>query len=232
MEPIFRDRREAGEQLAQALIQRGILPSITGPSGQTTAERSGFLALGIPRGGLVVAAEVARRLEIPLDVVMARKLRAPYQPELAIGAVVSGNAVRLIDEQMARATGADTEYLEREVAYQEAEIQRRLEAFRGDRPPPDVRERTVIVIDDGIATGYTFRAALEGLRRQQPQRLIAAVPVAPQSSLESLAGLPDTIACLATPEPFVAVGIWYEDFTQTTDEEVVALLQENWGRNP
>jgi putative phosphoribosyl transferase len=219
MEALFYDRRDTGRQLAQALAARGY----TG---------GGLLVLGIPRGGVVVASEVARALDAPLDVVMARKLRAPYQPELAIGAVVSGDHLTLIDETLARATGATREYLEEEVRHQRAEIERRLRAYRGDRPPPDVRGRTVIVVDDGIATGYTFRAALEGLRRQHPARLVAAVPVAPAESLMSLRQFADDVVCLATPEPFLAVGVWYEDFSQTTDEEVITLLQENWARHP
>jgi len=225
MEPLFYDRRDAGRQLAQALAARGY-------------RGDGLLVLGIPRGGVVVASEVARALDAPLDVVMARKLRAPYQPELAIGAVVSGECagapphLTLIDETLARATGATREYLEEEVRHQRAEIERRLRAYRGDRPLHDVRGRTVIVVDDGIATGYTFRAALEGLRRQHPARLVAAVPVAPAESLTSLRQFADDVVCLATPEPFLAVGVWYEDFSQTTDEEVIALLQENWARHP
>jgi putative phosphoribosyl transferase len=219
MEAPFYDRRDAGRQLAQALAARGY-------------RGDGLLVLGIPRGGVVVASEVARALDAPLDVVMARKLRAPYQPELAIGAVVSGDHLTLIDETLARATGATREYLEEEVRHQRAEIERRLRAYRGDRPTPDVRGRTVIVVDDGIATGYTFRAALEGLRRQHPARLVAAVPVAPAESLISLRQFADDVVCLATPEPFLAVGVWYDDFSQTTDEEVIALLQENWARHP
>jgi putative phosphoribosyl transferase len=218
MDGVFYDRRDAGRRLAQALAARGY-------------QGDGLLVLGIPRGGVVVASEVARALDAPLDVVIARKLRAPYQPELAIGAVISGDHMRLIDESLARATGATPEYLEREVSYQESEIERRMRDYRGDRPPPDLRGRTVVVIDDGIATGYTFRAALEGVRRQRPERLVAAVPVAPPESLASLRPQADDIICLAAPEPFLAVGVWYQDFSQTTDEEVIALLQENWARH-
>jgi putative phosphoribosyl transferase len=217
MDGIFQDRREAGQRLAQALAERGY-------------QGDQLLVLGIPRGGVVVASEVARALHAPLDVVIARKLRAPSQPELAIGAVTSGDQIRVLNEELARAAGATPEYLEQETRHQQAEIEQRLRAFRGDRPPPDQRGRTVLVIDDGIATGYTFRAALEGLRRQGPGRLVAAVPVAPEESLASLRGLADDVVCLATPEPFVAVGVWYAEFPQTTDEEVVALLQESRAR--
>jgi putative phosphoribosyl transferase len=229
MEAIFTDRRQAGQRLGQAVAARVIRAEAEGEIGKAvTRERGEFLVLGIPRGGMVVAAEVARAVSGRLDVVLARKLRAPYQPELAIGAVVSGER-RFVDEEMAGMAGATPEYLEREIAFQEEEIARRLHAFRGERPPPEIRDHPVIIIDDGIATGYTFRAALEGVRSQQPRRLIAAVPVAPVVSLTALGELADEVVCLATPEPFVAVGIWYEDFTQTTDEEVVALLRENWG---
>lgn len=217
MDGIFSDRQEAGQRLAEALRARGF-------------QGEGLVALGIPRGGVVVAAEVARLLDAPLDVVIARKLRAPMQPELAIGAVVSGDTVPILNPELARATGATPEYLEREIAYQREEIARRLQLYRGDRPPLDLVGKTALVMDDGIATGYTFRAALEALRRQRVERLVAAVPVAPRESLTPLGRWADDVICLATPEPFLAVGVWYHDFSQTTDEEVVALLQENWAR--
>jgi putative phosphoribosyl transferase len=215
MEGMFRDRRDAGRRLAHALAQRGY-------------QGDGIVVLGIPRGGVPVADEVAKALRAPLDVVISRKLRAPYQPELAIGAVTSGDHIRVINEELASAAGATPEYLEREARFQEAEIDRRLRAFRGDRPTVDVRGRTVLVVDDGIATGYTFRAALEGLRRRQPERLVAAIPVGPPDSVADLHELADDVVCLATPEPFFAVGLWYEDFTQTSDEDVVDILQTNW----
>jgi putative phosphoribosyl transferase len=215
MEAIFEDRHDAGRQLAQALAERGY-------------RGDGLLVLGIPRGGVVVAAEVARALHAPLDVVIARKLRAPYQPELAIGAVISGDHLVIVNEQLARAAGATPEYQEEEIRRQQAEIEHRMRLYRGDRPPPEIRGKTVLVIDDGIATGYTFQAALEGLRRCQPKRLVAAVPVAPRESLAALRRFADDIVCLATPEPFWAVGFWYRDFSQTSDAEVMALLRENW----
>jgi putative phosphoribosyl transferase len=223
MDQIFQNRQEAGRRLAQALAERGY-------------RGDGLLVLGIPRGGVEVAAEVARALDAPLDVVIARKLRAPFQPELAIGAVMSGECagppphLPIVNEDLARAAGATPEYLEQEVRHQQAEIERRWRAYRGDRPPPDLQGRTILVIDDGIATGYTFRAALEGLRRQGPNRLVAAVPLAPRESLAMLHELADDVVCLATPEPFMAVGIWYEEFSQTTDEEVAALLEKYWAR--
>jgi putative phosphoribosyl transferase len=217
MHATFEDRREAGRRLARALADQGY-------------HEDGLLVLGIPRGGVPVADEVARALHAPLDVVISRKLRAPYQPELAIGAVTSGDHVLFINEEVAEAAGATREYLEREIRHQQEEIDRRLRAFRGDRPPPELKGRTVIVVDDGIATGSTFRAALEGLRRQGPGRLVAAIPVGPPESVAALRTLADDVVCLETPELFWAVGAWYQDFTQTTDEDVVAILKENWTR--
>lgn len=212
---LFRDRREAGRRLAAVLAEKGY-------------HGDGTLVLGIPRGGVVVAVEVAQALEAPLDVVIARKLRAPHQPELAIGACVSGDHLQIVDETLARLAGATPEYIEQEIRHQRAEIDRRWRAYRGDRPPPVIEGQTLLVIDDGIATGYTFRAALMGLRRRSPKCLVAAVPVAPKESLTALRGLADDVICLETPEPFVAVGVWYQEFPQISDEEVIALLQKEW----
>jgi predicted phosphoribosyltransferase len=208
----FRDRRDAGRQLAQALKESGY-------------HGDGLLVLGIPRGGVPVADEVASALEAPLDVVIARKLRAPYQPELAIGAVVSGDHLQIVNEELARETGATPDYLEAEIRHQQAEIERRWRAYRGERPAPEIEGKTVLVVDDGIATGYTFRAALAGLRRRRPARLVAAVPVAPPESLPAVRELADDVVCLQTPALFLAVGVWYEDFSQTTDDEVVEILR-------
>jgi putative phosphoribosyl transferase len=212
MEPIFQDRREAGRQLAQALAQRGY-------AGE------GLIVVGIPRGGLLVAAGVARALRAPLEVLLPRRLRSAANPELAIGAVL-GDAPPLLDDALLRATGTTEAYLEQELREQRAEIARRERLYRGDRPFPDLRGRTVILIDDGIATGLTFQAALQGLRRQGAARLVAAVPVAPQASLEPLRGLADEVVCLATPEPFLMVSVWYREFGQSSDEEIAALLRQ------
>jgi putative phosphoribosyl transferase len=151
-----------------------------------------------------VADEVAQALSAPLDVIITRKLRAPYQPELGIGAVVDGEHISIINEDVARAVGANQDYLSREIAYQVKEIDRRLQFYRGNRPAPEIFGRMVIVIDDGIATGYTFRASLEGLRRRNPAKLVAATPVS-----------------------FLAVGAWYRNFDQVGDEEVVSILRRN-----
>jgi putative phosphoribosyl transferase len=217
MDGIFRDRRDAGQRLAQALQQRGY-------------QGEGAMVLGIPRGGVPVADEVARALHAPLDVVISRKLRAPYQAELAIGAVVSSDSVLLVSEDVASASGAGLDYLAQEIRLQRQEVARRLRAYRGDRPLPDFHGRTVIVVDDGIATGYTFRAALTGIRQQGPTRLVAAVPVAPAESLAAVAALADDVVCLATPEPFWAVGAWYADFSPIEDEDVIAILERSWAR--
>lgn len=210
----FKNRREAGRQLGVELIRRGY-------GGENT------LVLGIPRGGLVVADEVAKALSATLDVIVARKLRAPYRPELGIGAVVDGNHI-LLNEELVRTTGANQEYLNREIAFQKEEIERRLRFYRGHRPASEVAGKTVIVVDDGIATGYTFRAALESLRQRHPDRLVAAAPVAARDSIEMLTAFADEIICLNTPQSFFAVGAWYENFEQVTDEEAVTILRRNW----
>jgi putative phosphoribosyl transferase len=225
MDGIFQNRRAAGQPLAKALEQRGY-------------HGDGLLVLGIPRGGIPVADEVARALHAPLDLVISHKLRAPFQPELAIGAVTSGDhpptawVPEIVNEELVRELGVPPDYLEKEIRHQQAEIDRRLHAFRGDRPLLPVEGQTVIVVDDGMATGYTFRAALEGLRRQHPERLVAAVPVASRESLGLLREWADDVLCLATPHPFLAVGLWYDDFSETTDADVVAILQENWAQAP
>jgi predicted phosphoribosyltransferase len=213
---IFGDRREAGRQLANALTKRGYM-------GQDT------LVLGIPRGGLVVADEVAKALSATLDVIIARKLRAPYQPELGIGAVVNGDHVT-INEDLSRAVGATQEYINREIAYQKEEIERRLRFYRGEHPAPDVSGKTIIVVDDGIATGYTFRAALESLRQRHPDQLVAAAPVAAHDSAEMLKAFADEVVCLYTPVSFFAVGAWYQNFDQVSDEEAAAILHRSWSR--
>jgi len=217
MRPIvFKDRRDAGRQLAIALSNHPYPHPV--------------LVLGIPRGGVVVAEEVAEALSAPLDVIITRKIRAPYQPELGVGAVVDGDHITVLNEELVRIVGATPEYLEREITYQAEEIDRRLKAYRSDRPLTEISGKTVIVIDDGIATGYTFRTALEGLRRKHPSKLIGAAPVAARDSYEMLKPFADELVCLSTPVSFMAVGNWYTDFEQVSDEEVVAILHRNWAR--
>lgn len=214
---IFEDRRDAGRRLAKVLAKRKDL-------------NQPLVVLGIPRGGLVVADEVAEALSASLDVIIVRKLRDPFQPELGIGAVVNGDHISIINEELVRDAGISLEYLEGEIAYQQKEVERRLRLYRGDRPPLDVAGKSVIVIDDGIATGYTFRAALEGLRRRNPARLIAAVPVAARSSVDMVSAFADETICLGMPFPFNAVGEWYRNFDQVEDEDAIAILQRNWTR--
>jgi putative phosphoribosyl transferase len=217
MKPIlFKDRRDAGRQLAITLSKHPYSHPV--------------LVLGIPRGGVVVAYQVAEALSAPLDVIISRKIRVPYQPELGMGAVVDGDHITVLNEELVRMVGATPDYLEREIAYQTEEIDRRLRTYRSDRPLPEISGKTVIVIDDGIATGYTFRSALEGLRRKHPSKLIGAAPVAARDSYLMLKPFADELVCLSTPVSFMAVGNWYTDFEQVSDEEVVAILHRNWAR--
>jgi putative phosphoribosyl transferase len=180
--------------------------------------------LGIPRGGVVVAAEVARALGAPLDIVIPRKVGAPGNPELGLGAVAPG--VRVLDERLIRDLGVSSAYLEREIEAQEREIERRSAAYRGDRPPLVLDERTAIVVDDGVATGGTAAAALRWARQAGASHVVLAVPVAPRQAVSMLSREADEVVVLATPEPFFAVGQWYDRFDQVPDEDVVRLLRE------
>jgi len=189
------------------------------------------LVLGIARGGLVVADAVAKALSATLDVVIARKLRAPYQPELGIGAVVDGDRT-VLNEEVVRSVGASQDYLNREIAYQKGEVERRLRFYRRGHPAPEVAGKILIVVDDGIATGYTFRASLESLRQRHPARLVAAAPVAARDSAEMLEAFADEVVCLHMPVSFYAVGTWYENFNQLSDDEAAAILRRNWSAWP
>lgn len=204
---IFDDRLDAGERLVRAL---------EGYAGPET------VILAIPRGGVVLAEVVSRNLAAPLDVVVPRKVGAPGNPELGLGAIAPG--VRVLDPWLIERLGVSEEYLEREIAAQEQEIERRLHAYRKGRPPVDVAGRTAIVIDDGVATGGTAVAALRWARAQGAAKVILAVPVAPPQTMERLRHEADEVVALATPEPFFAVGEWYRDFDQTSDVEVVEAL--------
>ena len=208
----FADRRAAGRALAARLqAYRGRDP----------------LVLALPRGGVPVAFEVARALDADLDLLLVRKLGAPGHEELGIGAVVDGANPRLVlNDELVRRTGASQAYLRDEMHRQLQEIERRRRAYLGDRAPIPAKGRVTIVVDDGIATGGTVRAALRGIRTAGPAKLILAVPVAPAESLAALAAECDELVCLAAPQPFHAVGAHYRDFTQTTDEEVRLLLAE------
>jgi putative phosphoribosyl transferase len=205
----FANRSEAGAALAPAIKALDLVDPVV---------------LALPRGGVPVGYEVARALQAPLDVLLVRKIGAPGHEEFGIGALVDGAAPQVvIDEAAARMVGADRAYIDREVARQLVEIERRRAAYRSGSATP-LQGRTVIVVDDGIATGGTVRAALQALAKVAAHRIVLAVPVAPRDTIAELGRLCDDIVCLASPEPFYAVGAHYRDFSQTQDEEVVRLL--------
>jgi putative phosphoribosyl transferase len=216
--PIFSDRRDAGRRLADAL--RGY--SDEAP-----------VVLALPRGGVPVAFEVAQELNAPLDLVFVRKIGAPGHPELGLGAVVDGADPQLVmNPGVERMITPPPGYVDEQVRRELLEIERRRAAYLGKREPLVVRDRTVLLIDDGIATGGTVRAALKGLAKGGVRKLVLGVPVSPADVIESLRSEADEVVCLAAPEPFYAVGPWYGDFTQTTDEEVVDLLARAAKREP
>ena len=205
----FRDRSEAGRLLAAKLA--------------AYVNRPDVIVLALPRGGVPVAYEVARALGAPLDVFLVRKLGVPGHEELAMGAVATGG-VRVLNDQVVRALRIPDYVIDTVAAQEQQELARRERLYRGGRPPPDVRGRTVILVDDGLATGATMQAAIKALRQLQPDRLVVAVPTAAPEACEALRAEVDEVICAITPEPFYAVGLWYEDFSQTTDEEVRDLL--------
>lgn len=213
----FTDRTEAGRQLASALAPR-------------YAARGEVLVLGLPRGGLPVAYEIAIALDVPLDVFVVRKLGLPGHEEFGIGAIASGG-VRVVDESVLRAYGIDSETLEQLTARERRELERRERLYRDDRPFPAVRDRTVILVDDGLATGSTMRAAVTALRAESPHSIVIAVPVGARETCQAMSQLVDDLVCLETPEPFYAVGLWYEHFDQTGDEEVHDLLERAAARH-
>jgi putative phosphoribosyl transferase len=182
------------------------------------------LILALPRGGVPVAFEVAEALKAPLDVLVVRKLGTPGQEELAMGAIASGG-VRVLHDEVVRTLGISAREIEAVTVKEQKELERREQAYRGDRPLPDLHGRVLIVVDDGIATGTTMRAAIAALKGQHPSRLVVAIPVAPLSTCEELKMEVPEVICLLTPEAFYAISLWYERFPQTSDEEVRDLLE-------
>jgi len=205
----FADRAEAGRQLAEELGRY--------------AGREDVIVLGLPRGGVPVAAEVARALEAPLDVFLVRKLGVPRREELAFGAIALGGA-RVLNRDVVATLGIDDATVETVARREQAELERRAEAYRGSTEPPEVGGRTAILVDDGLATGASMRAAVEAVRGLGPERIVVAVPAAARETCADIARHVDEIVCLLTPEPFLAVGLWYRDFSETSDDEVRAAL--------
>ncbi|WP_026735521.1 phosphoribosyltransferase [Fischerella sp. PCC 9605] len=213
---LYKDRIAAGQFLAKELA--------------AYANRPDVLVLALPRGGVPVAFEVAKALNAPLDVFVVRKLGVPDQPELAMGAIATGG-VRVLNQDIVRSLRLSETVISQEEAKQRQELERRERLYRDNRPFPVLRDRTVIVVDDGLATGATMRAAVMALLTQQPARLVVAVPVAAPETCKELEYEVDEIVCTVTPNPFYSVGVWYENFPQTTDEEVRELLAKAAQKN-
>lgn len=208
----FADRVAAGRALGSRLAALGLADPVV---------------LALPRGGVPVGLEVARALNAPLDLLLVRKIGVPWQPELAVGAVMDGaEPVLVIEPHVQAEAGIDPQYVEQRALQELKEIERRRALYLAQRTPEPVAGRTAIVVDDGIATGTTMRAALRGLRKRRPARLVLAVPVAPPETIDSLRGEVDDVVCLAQPEPFGAIGYFYLDFHQLSDDEVIALMRQ------
>ena len=207
---LFKDRTAAGQVLAKELA--------------AYANRSDVLVLALPRGGVPVAFEVAKALNAPLDVFLVRKLGVPGQEELAMGALASGG-VRVLNDEVVAGLGLSETIINKVAEKEQQELERRERLYRDDRPAPDLHERTVILVDDGLATGATMRAAVRALRQQQLARLVVGVPVSSPETCHEFQTEVDDIVCARTPRPFYSVGLWYDDFSQTTDDEVRDLLQ-------
>ena len=205
----FRDRRDGGRRLAAELTRY--------------ANRPDTIVLALPRGGVPVGYEVAKAIGAPLDVFVVRKLGLPWHEELAMGAIASGG-VRVLDQELLRIARVSEADLWRVIAAEERELARRERQYRGDRSFPDLHGKTVILVDDGLATGSSMRAAVEALRQEGPARIVVAVPVSSPETCDAFRDVADEVVCAETPEPFRAVGMWYDDFSQTTDEEVHTLL--------
>jgi predicted phosphoribosyltransferase len=211
IEDRFDDRREAGQYLGEKLAEARY------------AHRDDVIVLALPRGGVPVAYEVARRLGAPLDVFIVRKLGVPGHEELAMGAIASGGVV-VLNDPVLRYQRIGRDQLERVAREEMAELVRRERLYRGDRPPPRLEGKTVILVDDGLATGASMRAAAEAVKKHNPAKVVVAVPVAAPETCQEFREEVDDVICVLTPQPFASVGLWYEDFSQTTDDEVRELL--------
>jgi len=212
MQSRFRNRRDAGRRLAAELREY--------------AGRADVIVLALPRGGVPVGFEVATALGVPLDVFVVRKLGLPWHEELAMGALASGG-VRILDHDLIRTARVSDDDLLRVTAQEQAELERRERRYRGGRQFPPLDHMTVILVDDGLATGASMRAAVAALRKDNPSRIVVAVPVAASETCDAFRSVADQIICAETPEPFEAVGLWYDDFSQTTDDEVFELLERS-----
>ncbi|HMC65690.1 MAG TPA: phosphoribosyltransferase [Gemmataceae bacterium] len=206
----FPDRTAAGQQLAEQLTDY--------------ADRSDVLVLALPRGGVPVGFEIAKALRTPLDVFLVRKLGVPGHRELAMGAIATGG-IRVINEDVVQTLAIPDDTIDLVAAEEQQELDRRQQLYRGDRPPPAIAGRIIILVDDGLATGSTMRAAIAAVRQQKPARIVVAVPVGAAASVEELQAEVDELVCILTPEPFHAVGAWYRDFSQVTDDEIRELLK-------
>jgi putative phosphoribosyl transferase len=213
----YKNRSKAGRELAKAL--------------QPYANRPNVLILALPRGGVPVAYEVAKALNIPLDLMLVRKLGLPGHEELAVGAIATGG-IRVLNTEVIEGMAISEAQIERIAAAELQELRRREKAYRGERPNAEVQGHGVILIDDGLATGATMQAAIAAIRQQRPAEILVAVPVAPKDTVALLRDQADAVICPATPEPFLGVGRWYEDFTQITDAEVRDLLGRLWQEQP
>ena len=209
MVTFFADRVDAGKRLASAL---------------TRFKSKDAIVLAIPRGGIVVGFEISKALGVSLDIIVPRKIGAPDNPELAIGAVTE-DGTTILNERLVNDLGVPQNFIQKESERQRAEIERRLESYRGDVPYPSLKNRVVIIVDDGIATGYTMKAALASVRKKGAKAVVIAIPVGPPSTIKELERVTDHVICLYTPEEFYAIGEFYEDFSQTTDEEVKRLFR-------
>jgi len=208
---IFADRVEAGRMLASELLDYA---------------QEDTIVLAIPRGGVVVGYEIAHKLIVPLDIIVPRKIGAPNNPELAIGAMTEDGTV-ILDEKLVEYLNVSEAYVREESRRQQLEIERRLKLYRGETPYPNLEDRSVIIVDDGVATGSTIKAALASVRKKGARFVVIAVPVGPPSTIRELEKEADRVLCLFTPEPFYAIGQFYRNFSQTTDEEVTRLLRLN-----